>query len=195
MTTVRVVHIALDRPSNAGARDAARVVLGHELGIAPGAVEITRECLLCGHPTHGKPRLVNEPSRSFSLSHSGAHALLALGAGDTIVGVDLEAVRPRPYLARLAARTLGPAQLAAWGARPPDERLEFFLRCWTAKEAYLKATGQGVTEKLADVPEEPAGWTLRALAAPAGYVATLAADAPDVAVEESRFSWSDGTAD
>ena len=194
MTVVRVVHVTLDPPSRDVARDAARTVLGRELGVAPEAVEITRECLLCGHATHGKPRLVNDPSLSFSLSHSGAHAVVALGTNGTIVGVDVEAVRPRPHLARLAARTLGPAQLAAWHALPPEAQLEFFLRCWTAKEAYLKAMGTGVTAKLSDVPDEPAGWTLRALAAPAGYIATLAVDAPEATVEESVFSSSDGTA-
>jgi phosphopantetheinyl transferase len=193
LPTVRVVHVTLDPPTSPVARAAALVVLGRELGVAPEAVEITRECVLCGDPNHGKPRLVNDPSISFNLSHSGAHAVVAVARDGVVVGVDVETVRPRTHLARLAARTLTPAQLDAWHGLAADQQLEFFLRGWTAKEAYLKAIGTGVTTMLKEVPDEPDGWSLHALAVPEGYVGTLAVDARDVTIEEMVFSSSAGT--
>jgi phosphopantetheinyl transferase len=53
---------------------------------------------------------------------------------------------------------------------------------WTAKEAVLKATGQGIASRLRDVDVAPAGWTVQSLNVGAGYVASLAVDASPVSV-------------
>jgi 4'-phosphopantetheinyl transferase len=149
--------------------------LGRALGRPPAQIEITRVCERCGDPRHGRPRMLGGEI-AFNVSHSAGAAVIALTRDAPRIGVDLELVRARPYLGGLAARTLAPDAYAAWRAAPETERLEAFLRAWTMKEAYLKAIGLGIATKLADVPDQPSGWTVRPLDAPPGYVASLAVE-------------------
>jgi phosphopantetheinyl transferase len=153
---------------------AARAVLASALGIEPGAVEISRRCAHCDDTEHGKPFVVGAPDLSFSVSHSGAFALVAL-AESAVVGIDAETLRPRSQLDRLAARVLDTDTLAAWAKAPAAEQLTQFLRAWTAKEAYLKAVGLGIATNLRDVTAPP-GWTMQALDDLPSYIATVAVD-------------------
>jgi 4'-phosphopantetheinyl transferase len=181
-TAVRVVHIPLRGPASTAD------LLAAALGRAPGELEISRRCRHCGHPSHGRPVLAGGPS--FSVSHSGGLALVALAPADVLVGVDVEQVRRRANLDKLAARVLSPEELAQWRATPPAERLVAFLRQWTAKEAYLKALGLGIATRLADVDVRPDGWTTMSLSVgedARAHVAALAVDRRDVML-------SDGTA-
>ena len=163
------------RPTVRVLRARTRELLGARLGIAPHAVEVSRRCRHCGHPTHGKPMLTGAPDISFSVSHSGTIGVIAVAGGEGVhVGVDIEQVRPRANLAGLATRTLGPEALAAWHAAPESEQLTRFLHAWTAKEAYLKAVGTGITVRLSEVPEQPVGWSVERLSVADGYVAALA---------------------
>ncbi len=168
---------AADRTGRPGARilrATVREMLGARLGIAPDALEVSRRCRHCGHPTHGKPMLPGAPEVSFSLSHSGTIGVIAIAGDGLQVGVDIEQVRPRSNLAGLAARTLGPEALAGWRAAPETEQLVRFLHAWTAKEAYLKAVGTGITVRLSEVPERPAGWSVAQFPVADGYVGALA---------------------
>ena len=152
----------------------SRSVLATALGTEPDAVEISRHCTHCDHPEHGKPFVAGAPDLSFSITHSGTFALVAL-AEHAMVGIDMEAVRPRSHLDRLAARVLDADALAAWDTAPAGEQLTQFLRAWTAKEAYLKAVGLGIATNLRDV-NPPPGWTMQALDDLPSYVATVAVD-------------------
>ncbi len=94
-----------------------------------------------------KPRALMEgrpSSLGLGVSHSGRHALIALGWGKEL-GVDLEERRPRRRLEALIGRSLRGGErrllLRAAGA----ERLRLFYRCWTLKEALLKARGSGLS--------------------------------------------------
>ncbi len=205
MTSVEVVGVDLDLPAAVVARlDAllpaaehagrpavrvlratTREVLGARLGVAPHSLVVSRVCRHCGHPTHGKPTLPDAPDVSFSVSRSGTIGVIAVAVDGVSVGVDIEQVRPRSHLAGLAARTLGPDALAAWRAAPQGEQLIRFLYVWTAKEAYLKAVGTGITVRLSDVPEQPPGWSVERFPAADGFVGALAVRGP---------SASDGTA-
>lgn len=168
------------------AHGAARQILGRRLGILPAELRISRRCTACGGP-HGRPELPDHPEVKISLSHSGGLALLAISAGPR-VGIDVELVRPRPRLARLAERVLTPEELAAWRSRPEPERLRAFLDAWTAKEAYLKAIGEGIRGPLARVPARlPAGWSSSRPDAGAGYVTCLAVESRAVAVRRHVF--------
>ncbi len=159
-------------------RALTREVLSGTVGVPPGALDITRECEHCGHPAHGKPRLVRTRHISFSASRAGSIGVIAVASAEPfVVGIDIERLRPRPDLERLAQRALGPAQFADWTRAPAREQLTRFLQAWTAKEAYVKALGTGIATRLADVPDQPAGWSIRPLAAPAGYVGTIAVGA------------------
>ncbi|WP_234017625.1 MULTISPECIES: 4'-phosphopantetheinyl transferase superfamily protein [unclassified Streptomyces] len=101
-------------------------------------------CPGCGGP-HGRPAVAGPPGEElhFSLSHSGGPALLAFAARP--VGVDIERVpggRDGPDAAA-SLHTLEQAELAAL---PPVYRPAASARCWTRKEACLKATGAGISE-------------------------------------------------
>ena len=157
------------------AHGAVRSILGDRLGIDPSAVAISRRCAHCGDPTHGKPELADFREISFSLSHSESFAMIAVVAGAR-VGVDIEVEHPRSRLDALAARVLSDQEHAEWLDAEPAERVRAFLARWTAKEAYLKAIGAGITRPLRDVPGDPPGWTVTRIASPLGTVASIAVE-------------------
>lgn len=82
----------------------------------------------------GKPFLRENPHLHFSLSHSGPWAVCAVG--DAPLGVDVEL--PRCTM-EIAQRFFHPSEL------PETEDKDFLLRLWTAKEAFVKAMGGGLT--------------------------------------------------
>lgn len=139
---------------------------------------VTRACLrallarACDEPAkairfayaqHGKPSLAartGAPAVHFSVSHSADVALIALTRG-TALGVDLEAVRPLPDLLDIASRFFTPTETETIMTVPPEERELAFFLCWTRKEAFSKALGDGLTlaldrYRVACRPGEPA---------------------------------------
>jgi 4'-phosphopantetheinyl transferase len=128
----------------------------------------------------------------FNLAHSGAVVLFALTrAGE--VGIDVELEESRPRDERLAERFFSPAEVATLRSLPHSERARAFLRCWTRKEAFLKARGDGLqlaldTFDVSLAPgqpvavtrtewsrTEPTEWSLSDLSDDrAGYIAALA---------------------
>jgi 4'-phosphopantetheinyl transferase len=170
------------------ARAATRIVLAETLRIDPASVVISRECMHCGHPTHGRPTVAGERPVSFSLSHSGPFAVVALVDGDVRVGVDIEAVKPRTRIDALAARVLSDDEHAVWcSIDDPVDRLRAFLRAWSAKEAYLKALGVGITTRLRDVPDAVDGWSFRALDVGSARVGALAVERSEVVIRYSTL--------
>jgi 4'-phosphopantetheinyl transferase len=154
------------------AHGATRAILGAALGEAPHDIAFGRRCVHCGDPDHGKPVVDGAPS--FSLSHSGAVGVLALSPAN--VGVDVETVRPRARLDRLARRVLDDAAFAEWGTQPDAERLTAFLRAWTAKEAYLKAVGLGLVRPLRTVRVVRDGWAIESFVPGRDAVASVAVE-------------------
>ena len=77
-----------------------------------------------------------------NVSHSGDWLLAA--TADTPLGVDLEQLRPRKTLMRLAQQVHSPEQCATLVALDGEARLQQFYRWWTLKEAWFKARGQGL---------------------------------------------------
>ncbi|UQN09204.1 4'-phosphopantetheinyl transferase superfamily protein [Deinococcus sp. QL22] len=121
-----------------------RTVLGAVLHIPPAEVRFERL------PGRTKPQLAasqNPENWRFSLSHSGELALLALGCGRE-VGVDLERMRAGVNWRGVAQTAFSPYERAALLAVGPPHRLDMFYRLWTAKEAYLKACGLGLSVPL-----------------------------------------------
>lgn len=166
------------------ARGGLRRTLGEQLGVAP-------ERLVFAYGPQGKPELA-WPARSgmaFNLSHAGERALLAwTRAGE--IGVDIECLRP--VTPGLAERFFAPEEAAALAALPAAEQTAAFFRCWTRKEAYLKALGSGLARPLdgfvvslapgqpAELlavrgdPEEARHWRLEHLDPAPGYCAAIA---------------------
>jgi phosphopantetheinyl transferase len=160
---IQVWRVELGRnDSRAQAREALGRILAAALA-EPGPPALAAD-------EDGKPRLADEPGRlAFNLSHSGALALVALAPGGLDVGVDVERVKERRDLARLAARWLPAADAAAVAAVPPSEQAEVFYPAWTRHEARVKCTGAG----LAGRPPGPEV-TAVGLEIDAGYAAAVA---------------------
>jgi 4'-phosphopantetheinyl transferase len=166
------------------ARGALRILLGRTLGMAPAAIRFV-------YGEKGKPGLA-EPGRvRFNMSHSGELALIAIGL-DCELGVDIERIRPLPDLQEIAARFFSREEETELMALPEDLREAAFFRCWTRKEAYIKAIGDGLSAPLDGFAVslrdgEPArmiqiggdaaaagAWRLHHLDVEPGYVAALA---------------------
>jgi 4'-phosphopantetheinyl transferase len=139
-------HFERDRKSYVATRGFLRSLLGATLREDPSK-------LVFEYGDHGKPVLAtsrHSPAVHFSVSHSTGYAIFAISNGPE-VGIDLEAadrLNRSKDLAQLAARILSSNELMIWDALPNEAtRAAAFLRAWTRKEAYAKATGQGLTEE------------------------------------------------
>lgn len=96
--------------------------------------------LVFAREAQGKPQLPGA-GLHFNLSHSGAFVALAFTRAGPI-GVDLEVRRSFDRYRLAAAASLGGGELAQ--VRASADPALAFLTCWTAKEAYVKATGEGL---------------------------------------------------
>ncbi len=101
---------------------------------------------------YGKPSCPTdtEPNLSFNLSHSGNVALCAI-TRNRRVGIDVEQYREITHFDSLSRRCLSEAEIPHLQSLPPDQQQHTFLQYWTAKEAYLKAIGCGLTQSLTSV--------------------------------------------
>ena len=95
---------------------------------------------------HGKPWLPDASQLHFNLSHS--HGALAIAVSRLEFGVDIEKIRPIPDWQDLAKNFLAPTDTATIANHAEAERSAAFLRCFTAREAYLKALGTGFSAPL-----------------------------------------------
>jgi len=96
---------------------------------------------------YGKPALASEHALRFNLSHSNEVALLAVTL-DAELGVDVEHIRADFASEDIARRFFSRAEVDVFNALPPQERVAAFFRCWTRKEAYIKAIGKGLSQAL-----------------------------------------------
>jgi 4'-phosphopantetheinyl transferase len=154
---------------------------------------------------HGKPFVVSNRAGMdlrFNLSHSGSLALYAV-ARDREVGADIEIIRARADLHKIAKRFFSPAEVTALRGLSPDEQLAGFYACWTRKEAYIKARGEGLSLALdqfdvsvkpgepaallrvQEDAEEPTRWTLFDVTPAEGYAAAVAVENP----VEKLYRW------
>lgn len=136
---------------------------------------------------YGKPYLIDFPEVSFNLSHSETLALCAVACRRR-VGIDLEALREFKHLAGLQQRCLSAREARDLEQMSPPQAPSTFLQYWTCKEAYLKATGRGLSEslqalevqlepqpRLLQVPEV-GDWHLQLVQPGPGYVAALVSE-------------------
>lgn len=182
-------------------RAALRHILGRYLDLSPHEVPVELDA-------QGKPRLT--PGQlgcrlCFNLSHSGAHILIGV-TDEHDIGVDVEWMRPELDIGPIAQRFFSPAEAAEVMGLPEGQRRAAFYRCWTRKEAYLKARGTGLALGLdrfevsllpgvpaalrrhQDDPGAEVSWRLYEPHLPTGYAGAVA-----VAGHEHRlaeFDWS-----
>ena len=126
-----------DRNRFLHARVALRHILAHYLDTEPRRLPIRLGA-------YGKPYLAGGSTLGFNLSHSDDLGLLAIGHAANI-GIDIEILKPLTNVKRLALSVFSPVEYQAFDLLPDDALLLPFFRCWTRKEAYLKAIGSGLT--------------------------------------------------
>jgi 4'-phosphopantetheinyl transferase len=134
-----------DRNHFSRCRSALRSLLAGYLQIP--ANEIRFEYL-----TSGKPQLAleqNPRALQFNVSHSAGIALIALSS-ERRIGVDIERIRSDVDTTALAERFFSVRECAGLRALPDHLRVAAFYACWTRKESFLKATGDGLSFPLAD---------------------------------------------
>lgn len=105
------------------------------------------ESLRFAYGAYGKPALASEHVLRFNLSHSHEVALLAV-ALDAELGVDVEHIRADFASEDIARRFFSRAEVESFNALPQEEQVAAFFRCWTRKEAYIKAIGKGLSQEL-----------------------------------------------
>jgi len=186
-----------DRRHFTAGRGMLRLLLAQYLDLAPDVIRFT-------YGPQNKPALAEamrpaEAGRGplqFNLSHSHGQALYAFTWGREI-GVDLEQVRPMPDAESIAGRFFSARDYATFLTLPATQRDEGFFNCWTRKEAYIKALGEGLSHPLdrfdvslrpgepaqllavAEAPEEVERWSMRSLKPVFGYVAALVVEGRD----------------
>ncbi|MEM8638590.1 MAG: 4'-phosphopantetheinyl transferase superfamily protein [Cyanobacteria bacterium P01_G01_bin.54] len=169
-----------DRHRYIWARGNLRCLLGDYLGIAPEAVAFC-------YGDRGKPYLA-EHAVQFNLSHSGDWVVYAF-TGDRPIGVDIEQLQRTKDWLPLAERFFCTSEAQALAALPLSHQTPAFFKLWTRKEAYLKATGEGL-QGLQDVaiavnaPEQviadPHGrWQILDLTHISNYAGALSWQIPD----------------
>ena len=122
------------------ARGVLRILIGRYLHTTPQHVE------LC-YGAKGKPRLAVPARIQFNVSHSNDLALFAF-ALDREIGIDVEHIRPLSDMQEIASRFFCADETAELMGLPPDQHEQAFYRCWTRKEAYIKAIGDGLSVPL-----------------------------------------------
>jgi 4'-phosphopantetheinyl transferase len=186
-------------------RAMVRHVLGKSLACDPITVTLTFEA-------KGKPFLepaVDVNCVEFNLSHS--HGLLLLAVTQTNpIGVDVEKMRVKTDCTKLATRYFSKNEVAALNQVPAKNQREAFFNCWTRKEAFLKATGKGISFGLdqfdvafwptADArllatrfdESEAANWAMANIPIDSGYAASVCIKADsqaDNSLDIARWAW------
>ncbi len=171
-------YFARDSRRFTAARASLRLILGQYLDLAPA-------CLEFAHSASGKPYLRGTTLR-FNISHSADMALVAVADGRE-VGVDVERVRPRPDMQRIAERVFSAREIAELQAAPAEAQTEVFFRLWTQTEARLKASGEGLGDARHMVHDH---WSVCAVNPEVGYVGAVAVEAGGFELALHEFSFS-----
>jgi 4'-phosphopantetheinyl transferase len=191
-TKARRFHFCKDQKRFIVARGILRILLGRYINKPPAEISLS-------YSAFGKPALAcasGEHPLRFNLSHSHALALYAFTYGRQ-VGIDVEYIRADLASVQLAERFFSAEEAAVLRVLDPELRPEAFFNCWTRKEAYIKAKGEGLSYPLhcfavSMLPGEPAAlrnieeegeeisrWSLQDLKLAPGYTAALAVEKHD----------------
>jgi 4'-phosphopantetheinyl transferase len=184
-------HFAKDGNRYVVARGLLRKLLGGYLHRPPADLEFS-------YGEYGKPDLsgLNASSGySFNLSHSAGVVVFAIGK-ERNLGIDVELIKPDSAGEDIARRFFSPSEVSDLQTLPPESRAEAFFRCWTRKEAYLKARGKGLQIPLDtfSVSLRPGGlaqflsgvdsqWQIAGFSPAEGYVAAVVYDGPPCAIK------------
>lgn len=182
-------HFRRDRDHFIAARGLLRLLLSRYLGLPPQQLSFS-------YSPYGKPSLAAERDRArlrFNVSHSQGIALYAFTL-EREIGVDVEYIRQDVVGESVAEHFFSAQEVASLRSLPAEVQPQAFFNCWTRKEAFIKARGEGLSFPLDQfdvslVPGEPAAlistrndlleasrWSLQTLPVEEGYVAALAVE-------------------
>jgi 4'-phosphopantetheinyl transferase len=178
--------VAVERDRFIAARGILRELLGSYVQRAPASLSLETSL-------RGKPYLCRRTGAldaRFNLSHSHGLALFAFCLGRE-VGIDIEKFRPEFMRDGIAERYFSVQEREDLQATPTELRADAFFRCWTRKEAYLKARGDGLHVPLESFavslkPNEPPKlwsadskkWNLYSIETHTGFVGAVAVEGP-----------------
>jgi len=175
-----------DRSRYIVARARLRHLLAARLGTRPQSVELV-------YGAHGKPALAPwcaDKDLRFNVSHSDSLTIYAF-AQRREIGIDVEAVRSTRDADDIAAYFFSPHEQHTYQGLAPRDRPLGFFQCWTRKEAFIKARGDGLSYPLdrfdvsfapgdpaailrvEDVPGDRCGWRLASWSPAPGFVAAV----------------------
>jgi 4'-phosphopantetheinyl transferase len=177
------------------ARGILRSLLATYLEVSPREIQFK-------YGAQGKPELASDRSLYFNVSHSEELAVYAVCSSNP-VGVDVELLRETPDFEEIASRFFTESESSKLRSLPPEEKMTAFFRCWTRKEAVLKACGDGIgggldTIEVSLTPEATISqinhslaarrdWHLQNLAPAVGYVGAIAAPTSHLDISVWQF--------
>ena len=186
-------HFERDRRRFRAARQILRLLLSRYLEVDAGELEFQ-------YSAHGKPELRGRQADSevtFNVSHSDSSAFFAFTLSRA-VGIDVEQLRADIEVCEIAKRFFSESEQAALRGLAEHLQHQAFFACWTRKEAFVKAKGEGLSLPLHQfdvslTPGQPAEilgtrpdaeerhrWSLWDLDAGSGYAAALVVEGNDV---------------
>lgn len=193
-------HFEKDRRHYTVGRGVLRDLLGRYLRVPPARV-------IFSYNSYGKPALAGPFAAGdlrFNMSHSGGVGLFAFTRGRE-AGVDVEALREDFASREVAQHFFSGREVSALCAVPPEQYTRAFFNCWTRKEAYIKALGEGLSHPLDSfavslTPGEPARllstdrdpreaerWSLFDITSLQGFAAALAVEGGGLRVRCYRW--------
>jgi len=180
-------HFEKDKQKFIIARGSLRMILGQYLNISPDQIEFI-------YNDYGKPGLdkgCGDKKISFNLAHSDNWAVCAI-VNKHIIGIDIEKIRTLPDVAQIAERFFSDAEFADYQIVLEEHKISAFFNCWTRKEAFIKAIGEGLSHPLdkfivtladnvpaklvevEDDPDEAANWEMISFNPAPGYIGAVA---------------------
>ena len=184
------------------ARGVLRQLLGNYLNISPKHLKFE-------YSERGKPYIFNSNTSKaiqFNISHSEEYALLGF-TYDRSIGVDIEYLRAMPDAVKIAKRFFAPQEYELICSLDAKQQSQTFFKLWTAKEAYLKAIGTGLSGLASikinfdssgdriylssiDNSTSVDNWSIYSCLPTPNYVGTIAIDAPVTKQQICFWNWN-----